>query len=75
MFSICLYARYQSNSKEPHLKVVKKILTYIKNTVDYSLLYPKSSIFELMLYSDVDFVGHKSDRKSTSGTCHFWDTH
>jgi len=45
MFNICLCVSYQSNPKESHLKTVKRILRYIKNTVDYSLFYPKSSTF------------------------------
>ena len=31
MFSVCLYARYQSNPKKSHLK---RILRYITHTVD-----------------------------------------
>jgi len=50
---------------------VKKILIYINNTVNYDLFYPKSSTFELTSYSDADFTGCKSDRKSSGGTCHF----
>ena len=71
MFSVCLYARYQSNPKESHLKAVKRILRYINNTVNYGLFYPKSSTFDLLSYSDADFGGYKSDRKSTSGICYF----
>ena len=40
IFSVCLCARYQSNPKESHLKVDKKILRYIHNTVNYGLFYP-----------------------------------
>ena len=32
MFSICLYARFQSNPKESHLKVVKRIFRYLKGS-------------------------------------------
>ena len=35
------------------------------------LWYSKSDNFELIGFSDVDFVGCKVERKSTSGTCHF----
>ena len=31
----------------------------------------QTSTFDLLSYSDADFAGCKSDRKSTSGTCHF----
>jgi hypothetical protein len=71
MFSVCLCARYQSNPKESHLKAVKRIFRYLNHTHDFGLFYPKSSTFDLVTYSDADFAGCKSDRKSTSGTCHF----
>jgi hypothetical protein len=35
------------------------------------LWYPKGAQFELISYSDVDYVGCKMDRKSTFGTCQF----
>ena len=45
-------------------------MRYLKGTVAFGLFYPKSFNFDLISYSNVDFVGSKSDRKSTSGTCH-----
>ena len=71
MHSVCLCARYQSKPKETHLKAVKRILRYVKHTLDYGLFYPKNDSFDLISYCDADYAGCKSDRKSTSGTCHF----
>jgi hypothetical protein len=70
MFSVCMCARFQANPKESHLFAVKQILRYLKDTWDFGLFYPRSTSFELISYSDADFAGNKSDRKSTSGTCH-----
>ncbi|KAL6348531.1 hypothetical protein AAG906_013151 [Vitis piasezkii] len=56
---------------ESHLSVVKRILRYLKGTMDIGLWYPKGDNFELIGYSDADFAGCKVERKSTSGTCHF----
>ncbi|XP_050883683.1 secreted RxLR effector protein 161-like [Lathyrus oleraceus] len=70
MFSVCLCARFQANPKESHLIVVKRIMKYLKGTTNFGLWYPKSSIYNLVGYSDVDHSGSKTDRKSTSGTCH-----
>ena len=39
--------------------------------MDIGLWYPKGDNFELIGYSDADFVGCKVERKSTRGTCHF----
>ncbi|RVW19379.1 Retrovirus-related Pol polyprotein from transposon RE1 [Vitis vinifera] len=56
---------------ESHLSAVKRILRYLKGTMDIGLWYPKGDKFELIGYSDADIAGCKVERKSTSGTCHF----
>ena len=71
MYSVCLYARFQSYSKKSHLSVVKRILKYLKGTMNIDLWYPKSDNFELIAFQDADFVGCKIERKNTSSTCHF----
>ncbi|KAL3006578.1 hypothetical protein AAZX31_08G286300 [Glycine max] len=71
MFSVCMCARYQANPKESHLSAVKRIMRYLLGTTNLGLWYPKNSFYNLIGYSDSDFVGCKTDKKSTSGTCHF----
>jgi len=71
MMSVCLCARFQADPKESHLRAVKRIIRYLNNTKDFGLFYPKECPFELVSYSDADFGGSRTDRKSTSGTCHF----
>ena len=71
MYSVCLCARFQSCLKESHLSVVKRILKYLKGTMNIGLWYPKSNNFELIGFSNVNFTGCKVERKSTSDTCHF----
>ncbi|GJX28198.1 retrovirus-related pol polyprotein from transposon TNT 1-94 [Tanacetum coccineum] len=66
-FSTCLYARYQANTKESHLIVVKRIFRYLKGTPNLGLWYPKCLGFNLKGYSDSDYAGCNMDRKSTSG--------
>ncbi|XP_050895142.1 secreted RxLR effector protein 161-like [Lathyrus oleraceus] len=62
--------KYRANPKESHLTVVKRIMKYLKGTTNVGLWYPKGSICNLVGYSDVDYAGCKTDRKSTSGTWH-----
>ena len=71
MMSVCLCARFQADPKESHIRAVKRILRYLNKTKDFGLFYPKECPFELVSYSDADFGGSRTDRKSTSGTCHF----
>jgi len=70
MLSVCLCARYQSNPKEYHLTVVKRIIKYLKGTTNVGLWYPKGTSLNLTGFLDFDFARCKFDRKSTSGTCH-----
>lgn len=70
MFSVCLCARFQANPKESHLTAVKRIMKYLKGTTNVGLWYPKGSMCNLIGYSDADYAGCKTGRKSTSGTCH-----
>ncbi|XP_070045888.1 uncharacterized protein [Nicotiana tomentosiformis] len=49
--SVGLCARFQVNSKESHLTVVKRILRYLKGTIDLCLWYPKGSNFNLVRYT------------------------
>jgi len=54
-----------------HWVVVLRILHYLRASQFQSLLFPQSSAFELCAYSDVDWAGDPTDRKSTTGFCIF----
>jgi hypothetical protein len=71
MFSVFMCAWFQVSPREVHLKAAKIILRYLKHTPNIGLWYPKGAQFELIGYSDSDYVGCKVDRKSTSGYCQF----
>ena len=49
LFSICLCARFQSDPRESHLTVVKRIFRYLKGTTNLGLLYKKSSDYKLVV--------------------------
>lgn len=72
MFSVCLCAWFQSSPKESHLSAVKRIMKYLKGTSNVGLWYPKGSICSFVGFSDADYAGCKTERKSTSGTCHIF---
>ncbi|XP_016510182.1 secreted RxLR effector protein 161-like [Nicotiana tabacum] len=71
VFSVGLCARFQSNPKESHLKVAKRILRYLKGTQDLVLYYPSDDSFNRIRYADADYAGYLVDRKNTSGMTHF----
>ena len=52
-----------------HLIATKHVLRYLKGTIDYGLHYVADCQFKLVGYTDSDWAGSVTDRKSTSGCC------
>jgi hypothetical protein len=71
MHVVGMVGRYQSAPKQSHLLAVKRILRYLKETMNYGLWYPKNQNFQLSDYSDVDWANFMDERKSTSGGAFF----
>ncbi|XP_043692990.1 probable inactive purple acid phosphatase 27 [Telopea speciosissima] len=46
---------------------VKRILRYLKSTIDHGLFLERQPTLQLSAYSDADWVGCPDDRKSTGG--------
>ncbi|GJY68403.1 gag-pol polyprotein [Tanacetum coccineum] len=53
----CYCACYQARPTEKHLKEVKRIFWYFKNTIHIGLWYPKDTGFELTAFLDFDHAG------------------
>ncbi|KAG9454272.1 hypothetical protein H6P81_007176 [Aristolochia fimbriata] len=73
-YSVGLCARFQSAPKESHVKSVKKIIRYVKNTINLGIWYAVNTSNALAGYSDADWAGDTDDRKSTSGGCFYLGT-
>ncbi|GKD45177.1 ribonuclease H-like domain-containing protein [Tanacetum coccineum] len=56
---------------EPHYTALKRILRYVRGTSDHGLQLYASTTSQLTAYSDADWVGCSSTRRSTSGYCVF----
>ncbi|GKA36320.1 hypothetical protein Tco_0722811 [Tanacetum coccineum] len=67
----CYCARYQARPTEKHLKEVKRIFRYLKNTINMGFWYPKDTGFDLTAFSDSHYVSCLDTRKSTSGRIQF----
>ena len=57
--------------REPHFLLIKRIMRYLKGTLDLGLQLHSSSSHELVAYSDADWAGCPDTRRSTSGYCMF----
>jgi hypothetical protein len=57
---------YAHTTGAPHLIALKRILRYLRGSLDYGLLRP-SPTSELVVYTDADWAGCPDTRRSTSG--------
>ncbi|GKV28920.1 hypothetical protein SLEP1_g37906 [Rubroshorea leprosula] len=67
MHVVSLINRYMESPKEMHLLAAKRILGYLKGTVEYGLFYKKGEKSNMFGFTDSDFARDVDDRKSTSG--------
>ncbi|WVZ58327.1 hypothetical protein U9M48_008608 [Paspalum notatum var. saurae] len=73
-FAVGPCARFQASPRESHRTAVKRILRYIKFTLEFGLWYATDSSLSLLGFLDSDHARCRIDRKSTSGTCQFLGT-
>ena len=66
LFTVRVISRFMEAPTSTHMKAVKRILRYLKGTIDNGLLYSSSIDFKLVGFSDSDFAGDIDDRKSTT---------
>ena len=66
-YSVCILIRYMVNPIFDHWKTTKRVLRYLKGTINFGLIYKKGvKDFNVIGYSDSDFADDVEDRKSTS---------
>jgi hypothetical protein len=67
-FAVNLVSRYLEKPKKVHWNAVKRIFKYLKSTPNYGLLYSSDMKIEVIGYSDADYAGDITTRRSTSGS-------
>lgn len=72
-FSVHRLAQFASNPDDSHYNAAKRILRYIKGTMKFSLVFQGKDTrkIELLGYSDANWAGSTSDRKSIGGYCFY----
>ncbi|RDY02135.1 hypothetical protein CR513_14435, partial [Mucuna pruriens] len=68
-YGVGLISRFMDHPRLSHFFATKRILRYVKDTLDYGLLFSKhdkSVSDEIYGYYDSNWCGDKSDRKSTT---------
>jgi hypothetical protein len=70
-YAVHLVSQFMASPRSTHFAAVLRIIRYIKGTLFYGLHYSATSSLILRAYSDADWAGDPSDRRSTTGFCIF----
>jgi len=65
-FSVNQACQFMHNPMESHVVAVKRILRYLRGTLDYGIHFQPGTL-NLQAYSDADWAGDPNDRHSISG--------
>ena len=66
-YSVGVVSRYMSNPKKPHLDAVKRILRYVKDTINFGILYKKTRDYQVNGYRDADYARDCGTQWPTTG--------
>ncbi|KAJ4721194.1 Retrovirus-related Pol polyprotein from transposon TNT 1-94 [Melia azedarach] len=69
--AIHIMSQYMSAPRSPHYTAVLHILRYIKGTLFHGLHFSTYSSLKLRAFSDADWTGDPTDRRSTTSFCVF----
>ena len=66
-FAVNKVCQFLSQPTEDHWEAVKRILRYVKGTLDMGLRIRKSRFTGVSIFTDADWAGCVDDRRSTGG--------
>lgn len=66
-FGVGLLSRFMEEPRESHWQAAKRILRYVKGTMNDGIFYFANNVAKLVGYTDSDWAGDIETRKSTSG--------
>ncbi|XP_020266386.1 uncharacterized protein LOC109841867 [Asparagus officinalis] len=67
MFLVSLVSRFMCNPSVHHLGAARRILHYVRGTINYGIWYEPIPNFKLIGFTDSDWASFIDDRKSTRG--------
>jgi hypothetical protein len=68
-FAVNTLSQYLVELRRVHLVAAKHVMRYLKGMLDFGLCYDGDQDFRLIGYTNSDWAGSVSDRKSTSRCC------
>ncbi|GMI87432.1 hypothetical protein HRI_002412500 [Hibiscus trionum] len=76
-YAVNRVAQYMQTPTVSHWKAVKRVLRYLKGTLEFGLWFPVqvSTHSALVAFSDADWGSDEDDRRSISGYCVYYGNH
>jgi hypothetical protein len=68
-YAVSVVSQFMHNPKDSHFQAVYRLLGYLKSTPGKGILYKNHGTLNLECYTDADYAGALTDRRSTSGYC------
>jgi len=66
-YEVGVVSQFMQTPQKPHLDAVRHILRYIKHTLQCGIFYEAKNQLQVHGYTNANWVGNVSDRRSTSG--------
>ena len=66
-YAISILSQFMAKPHESHWIPAKRVLRYLKGTINFGIEYTNACNVELIDHFDSDWVGNPDDRKSTTG--------
>jgi hypothetical protein len=66
-YAVKVVSQFLQTPRKPHLDAVRRILRYIKHTLQCQIFYEAKSQLQVHGYTNADWAGNVSNRRSTSG--------
>jgi hypothetical protein len=66
-YAVGVVSQFMQTPRKPHLDVVRRILRYIKHTLQCGIFYEAKSQLQVHGYMNADWTNNVLDRRSTNG--------
>jgi Reverse transcriptase (RNA-dependent DNA polymerase) len=70
-YAVSFVSQFMQRPTKGHMEYIDQILRYLKATPGRGILMKNQGHTTLTVYTDADWAGNQSDRRSTSGLCAF----
>lgn len=67
VFAVSLISRFMASPTQINFAVGKRIMQYLKGTMEYGIWYDRRETSNLLAYTNSDYAGDIDDSRSTSG--------